>query len=209
MTWNTASAKSETSCSRISLLTPVISRHGPLWFRKSRSSCTLRHKWTRQDLERLIEPPASAGLHQGQRHPSLRSMRALDSTDTACLRRGATRRGAGNAHVLFVSRRVPRRHLAAPVRACLTHLALPRFVGVPPAGAPCLAVLDSTSGLRPAALYGALWRRAEGAGTHTRAPDVDVAHAWAVVRRPEKYGRRARTSQTVSSVAVELQALYK
>ncbi|KAH9169825.1 hypothetical protein EDB89DRAFT_1396058 [Lactarius sanguifluus] len=35
--WDLASAKSETSCSRSSLLTPVVSRRGPLWFRKGKA----------------------------------------------------------------------------------------------------------------------------------------------------------------------------
>ncbi|KAH9158886.1 hypothetical protein EDB89DRAFT_1385192 [Lactarius sanguifluus] len=72
------------------------------------------------------------------------------SADTACLRRGATRRSARNAHVLHVADAFLDDFLTATVRARLTHLALPHFVGVPPAAAPRLAVLDSTPGLAAA-----------------------------------------------------------
>ncbi|KAH9008623.1 hypothetical protein EDB85DRAFT_2064770, partial [Lactarius pseudohatsudake] len=120
--------------------------------------------------------------------------------------------------------------LAATVHAHLTHLALPHFVGVPPAGAPRLAVLDRTPGLaaalapgrplrsatlrvantvydgfRPSTLFCALGRALKVL-ILVLAPDVDVAHARMVVRRARKYRRGARASRAVSSDEVRLAA---
>ncbi|KAH8991755.1 hypothetical protein EDB86DRAFT_1553570 [Lactarius hatsudake] len=125
--------------------------------------------------------------------------------------------------------------LAATVRARLTHLTLPHLVGVPPAGAPRLAVLDITPSLAAAlapgsSLHGATLRVTNMVYDGFRPatplcalcgapkvlapvlmPDVDVAHARAVVRRTRKYGCGARASRAVSSDEVFklLQALYK
>ncbi|KAH9013001.1 hypothetical protein EDB85DRAFT_1999382, partial [Lactarius pseudohatsudake] len=99
---------------------------------------------------------------------------------------------------------------------------------VPPAGAPRLAVLDSTSGLtaalapgrplhsatlrvantvydgfRPATLFCALGGALKVLVLEL-APDVDVAHARAVVRRARKDRRGARASRAVSSDKVRV-----
>ncbi|KAH8977801.1 hypothetical protein EDB92DRAFT_1822021 [Lactarius akahatsu] len=113
------------------------------------------------------------------------------------------------------------------------HLALPHFAGVPPAGAPRLAVLESTPGLVAALAPGHPLHSATLSVTNTvydgyrpttlscalggalkalvlvLAPDVDDTHAWAVVRRARKDRCGARASQAVSSDEVSLQALYK
>ncbi|KAH9019887.1 hypothetical protein EDB85DRAFT_1896426 [Lactarius pseudohatsudake] len=92
--------------------------------------------------------------------------------------------------------------LATTVRTRLTHLALPHFVGMPPSGAPRLAVLDNTpgcarsrpvantvyDGFRPATLFCAVVGALKVL-ILALAPDVDVAHARAVVRRARKYRR--------------------
>lgn len=80
----------------------------------------------------------------GRRQPvAPLDLRAV-SADTACLRRGATRRSAGNAHTLHVADAFLDDFLATLVRARLTHLALlTHSIGVPPVGAPRLAVPDT------------------------------------------------------------------
>ncbi|KAH9165333.1 hypothetical protein EDB89DRAFT_2076968 [Lactarius sanguifluus] len=185
-------------------------------------------------------PKTPAGSHCSHRSEILRPTVAdapLDaravSADTDCLRRGATRRSARNAHALHVADAFLDDILTATVRARLTHLALPHFVGVPPAGAPRLAVLDSTPGLAAALapsrpLHSAALRVANTAYDGFRpttlfcalcgalkvlalvlAPDVDVAYIRAGVRRARKYRCGARASRAVSSDEVSLQALYK
>ncbi|KAH9010125.1 hypothetical protein EDB85DRAFT_1902416 [Lactarius pseudohatsudake] len=63
-------------------------------------------------------------------------------------------------------------------------------------------------GFRPATLFCALGGALKVL-VLILAPDIDVTHARAVVRRARKYRRGARASRAVSSDEVSLQALYK
>lgn len=86
--------------------------------------------------------------------------------DATGLQHGAARRGAGHARTSIAARghaslHVLRGLLAAPARACLTHLALPHFVcvpsaahDVPPTASPRFAVLDNGPGLASALVLG-------------------------------------------------------
>ncbi|KAH9011140.1 hypothetical protein EDB84DRAFT_1054382 [Lactarius hengduanensis] len=133
---------------------------------------------------------------------ALRSMRALSALTLPAFDAELLSAAPGTlTHLTLLADTLPYAFfdgfLAAPARARLTHLALPHFVGVPPAAqdvpsaaVPRLAVLDSSPGL------------AGRARSWPSAPPRDATHCEHAVRRPSPRGpvwrarRRAERART-------------